>query len=349
MQAQSIEILKPLWSRLRNGRWGITDAKSLELKAADGWDEDYFVPEDRLELLTSTPGRNVHEFFSSFGSTSFLLKQSIVPVVAWSDSDQFIRCIGTAAIISCSGYLLTAAHVVADPVERGYGGRQVGGGIEFDEGLKFGVFIPWNAAVGLKGFRFFPFEKLWYWGTWKQSPLIHEQDQFEFLTDVAICKIPQMPDGAAHQPLSMSLNPFTSEEEAYSIGYAEMDDIPIAMIGGELRIEKFQSELHVSRGHVSNVFPSNHHRKEVPTPGPCFDFDAKIPGKMSGAPIFGAQGAVVRGVVSRSYSGQRHAYGAMLGPVMQLTLDEPGISGRTLKSLMEAGNEGIAKVFGPGL
>lgn len=349
MQAQSIAILKALWSRLPNGRWGVHDLKSLELRPADGHDPNYFVPEDSFELLTSTPSQNAREFYSSFGLTSFLLKQSIVPVVAWKNSDDFIRCIGTAAVISCSGYMLTAAHVVSDPVERGYGGGQVGNRIKFDDELNFGVFIPWNSAVGSKGFRFFPFEKLWYWGSWKQSPLIHEQDQFVFLTDVAICKIPSMPDGAAHQPLSMSINPFVSAEAAYSIGYGEMDDIPISNVGGELRIEKFESDLRVSCGHVLNVFPGNHHLKQVPTLGPCFDFDAKIPGKMSGAPIFGAQGAIIRGVVSRSYSGQQHAYGAMLGPVMQLSLDEPGISGRTLKSLMEAGDEGIARVFGPGL
>jgi len=101
----------------------------------------------------------------------------------------------------------------------------------------------------------------------------------------------------------------------------------------------------VSVGEVMSVFPENHLKRDVPTPGPCFDFDAKIPGKMSGGPIFGAQGAVVRGVVSRSFSGERHAFGAMLGPAMRLPLGE----NTTLKSLMESGSEGIAQVQSQGL
>ena len=81
-------------------------------------------------------------------------------------------------------------------------------------------------------------------------------------------------------------------------------------------------------------------------PGPCFDFDAHIPGKMSGAPIFGARGAVIRGVVSRSFSGEDHAYGSMLAPTMDLRLDEPQIKNRSLRNLLENGNEGMPIVEG---
>ena len=70
---------------------------------------------------------------------------------------------------------------------------------------------------------------------------------------------------------------------------------------------------------------------------------------MSGAPVFGAQGAIVRGVVSRSFSGEEHAYGAMLGPAMELPLDEPGVVGRTLRALIGSGHEGFARVSGAGL
>jgi len=94
-----------------------------------------------------------------------------------------------------------------------------------------------------------------------------------------------------------------------------------------------------------NVFPENHLNKDVPTPGPCFDFSARIPGKMSGGPVFGAEGAVVRGVISRSFSGETHAYGAMLGPVMQLPLSD----NTSLRTLMNAGKDGIPQVQGPGL
>jgi hypothetical protein len=171
-----------------------------------------------------------------------------------------------------------------------------------------------------------------------------------YTTDIAICKIPEIPNGAAHQPLSLSLNPFVSREAAYSLGYAEMDDIRLECKNGNMAIKPFKADLYVSVGEVMEVFPHNHVERAVPTPGPCFDFKAKIPGKMSGAPIFGAKGAIIRGVVSRSFSGDdRHAYGAMLGPAMDLPLNEPQITGRTLRTLMQAGNDGIAQVHGVGL
>jgi hypothetical protein len=96
---------------------------------------------------------------------------------------------------------------------------------------------------------------------------------------------------------------------------------------------------------VIDVFPLNHVNRDVPTPGPCFDFQARIPGKMSGSPIFGAGGSVIRGVVSRSFSGDKHAYGCMMGPAMTL----PFPDGRSLEKLMRGGNDGMAVVRGKGL
>jgi hypothetical protein len=63
---------------------------------------------------------------------------------------------------------------------------------------------------------------------------------------------------------------------------------------------------------------------------------------MSGGPILGAGGGVVRGVVSRSFSGAKHAFGAMLGPAMHLPLS----GDMTLRTMMDSGNEGIAKAVG---
>ena len=130
-------------------------------------------------------------------------------------------------MISCSGYVLTAAHVLIDPFESGYGAKRQGDELTFAEELHFGVFLPISPAAGRRGSTFSPFEKLWIWGKWKESPLFHETPRFELTTDVAICKIPELPRGAAHQPLNMSLNPFIREEAAYSIGYAEMAPIPV--------------------------------------------------------------------------------------------------------------------------
>jgi len=67
---------------------------------------------------------------------------------------------------------------------------------------------------------------------------------------------------------------------------------------------------------------------------------------MSGGPIFGAKGAIVRGVVSRSFQNEEHAYGAMVGPPI---MHAPMADGRTLKTLMDSGLEGMAIVQAAGL
>ena len=339
-----IGILKTLWGRGNDGRWIITSLKAIDLKRSAGFEPDFFRFESEMELLTQSP-RNMHEFFTSFGPTDFLLKQSIVPVVAWVNGENSIRCIGTAFVISCTGYVMTACHVLLDPQERGYGKViRDGNALFFGKPLKMGVFIPMNPASGTDLlFQFLPFESCWYWGEWKESPLFNVGDQFSMLTDIAICKIPPLSENVAHQPLSLSLRHPKLAETAYAIGYAEMDDIQLEIIDGKQVLSDFKHELYASIGKVTNVYPENHNTREIMTPGPAFEFAARIPGKMSGGPIFGMGGVVVRGVVSRSFSGEKLAYGAMVRPMMGLPLT----NGQTLDELLRTGNEGIAKFEGP--
>lgn len=341
-----IAILKTLWGKDKNGRWTVNGMKGINLKPKPAFEPDFFAFESEMELLSSSPGsRSIHEVFNSFGPTDFLLKQSIVPVVALAEGEDTIRCIGTAFIISCTGLVVTACHVLLDPQDRNYGRvSRIGNALRFLDGVSMGVLIPISPAYGQRGFRFFGFEECQYWGEWKESPLLHERERFDILTDIAICKIAAMPHGIAHQPLHLSLKGFRKDEQAYAVGYAEMKDIPIDRKDGKLIIRDFQQDLYVSVGKTLNAFPDNHQHKEVPTPGPCFDFSARVPGKMSGSPIFDGNGVVVRGVVSRSFSGEKHAFGAMLDPIMHLSLS----GGTTLKDMMDSGNEGIAKIQGPG-
>jgi hypothetical protein len=341
-----IGILKPIWTRRQDGRWGVHGLKGITLKRKHEHDADFFAFDSDLEMLTGMPPTNLGDMFASFGPTDFLIKQSIVPVVAWIQGASVLRCVGTAFIVSCSGYVVTASHVVLDPQDSGYGKVTArNGNIETIEGVALGVLIPTNPARSPDGFEFWPFQEAWYWGEWKQSPLIHEADRLASLTDIAVCKLPERPDGSAYQPLNLSLAPFVRGENACVIGYARMEDIPIQYINGRPRIDRFPWELYVSTGEVTEVFPLNHLEPAVPTPGPCFEFRARIPGKMSGSPIFGAQGAVIRGVVSRSFSGEKHAYGCMMGPAMTL----PFPNGRSLESLRRGGKDGFAIVNGQGL
>jgi hypothetical protein len=341
-----ISILKPLWTRRPDGRWGIHDLKGITLKRRNSSDKGLFAVASKMEMLTTTPPTNLRDLFSSFGPTDFLMKQSIVPIVAWKEGAPAIRCIGTGFIVSCTGFLITATHVLIDLLEGGYAIDRHDGSVEAIDGWLMGVLMPNNpAASGSDSFSFIPFLESWYWGKWLQSPLFHEKDTFNGLTDIAVCKLPELADGGAYQPLNLSLHAFSRLEIAYAIGYARMKDIPVEYVEGRSRVAKFDWDLYVSTGEVIDIFPRNHVDKAVPTPGPCFDFRALIPGKMSGAPIFGARGAIVRGVVSRSFSGEEHAFGCMVSPAMTLPLGD----GSSLTKLMSAGTEGMGIVHGEGL
>jgi hypothetical protein len=48
--------------------------------------------------------------------------------------------------------------------------------------------------------------------------------------------------------------------------------------------DDYQPELVVFVGSVTTIHPDN--MKQNSTPGPNFEFNAKIPGKMSGSPIW---------------------------------------------------------------
>ena len=347
MEQSDVAILKTIWSRLPDGRWGIYAIKGLPLDPSNEQDYSYFSPKPTMQLMTNSPaGLSVEEVFRSFGSTDFLIQQSIVPVVSLVHGERRFRVIGTGFFVSCTGYLMTACHVVLDPEESGYGTlRREGRQLHFVDGLSMGVLVRVNPAIGSQGVVFFPFESCTYWGDWRENPLVHEKDRFEMPTDIAVCKVPMWPSGEGHQPLNLSLNQFAPEDSAFAIGYAEMPDVLMSGDEGSIVSADPQDDVYVSVGNVMQVFAENHVSRQVPTPGPCFDFAAKVPGKMSGAPVFGAGGAVVRGVVSRSFSEERHAYGAMIGPALQLPLSQ----GATLRELMDSGNEGIARVEGSGL
>ncbi|HWW01287.1 MAG TPA: trypsin-like peptidase domain-containing protein [Candidatus Acidoferrum sp.] len=344
---REVGILKTLWNKDKDGKWVIGGFMPLMLRPKAGCEPDFFQFKSILEKPSDRPMTyDSYGSLTTFGYTDFLVKQSIVPVIAWVDGDAFIRCIGTAFMVSCTGYLITACHVFLDPYDRKQATvAREDNAIKFPDGMRFGVLIPLSPATGRIGSIFYPFQDCRCWGQWKDSPLPHLEPTFEMLTDIAICKISLLPDGAGHQPLSLSLNSFTKGERAMAIGYAEMADIPIEVRGGTPTVPEFKQDLYVSLGPANNVFPNNHNEKVVFAPGPCFEFLAKIPGKMSGAPIFGADGSVVRGVVSTSSEVSKHAYGAMVSPAMQLSLG----ANTTLRTLMDSGNEGIPIVRGAGL
>ncbi len=74
-----------------------------------------------------------------------------------------------------------------------------------------------------------------------------------------------------------------------------MADIPVRYDGDTVVLSHFAQDLLVSVATTTAVHHDNAKTRSVSTPRPCFEFDAKIPGKMSGAPILGGDGAVIRG------------------------------------------------------
>ena len=144
----------------------------------------------------------MNNFFATFGTTEFLVRQSIVPVVAWNDGDEEMRRIGTGFFISASGLLMTAAHVLRDPVDENYTSttRVQKDAHKLSEDLHFGVLLPANPAMKTAPFQMHPlmreanwfmcpFEWSIYWGKDVESLLLHQKSEFKPDLDVAVCKV----------------------------------------------------------------------------------------------------------------------------------------------------------------
>lgn len=334
-------ILATAWRRdPLNGSWLMDGMESLTFPAPDGAERARFHVLRNAEIRPLLERGTVHDVQSTFGTVESLIKRRILPVVAWVDGEPSMRSIGTAFVISCSGYVATACHVLLDPFDSDYGkGRVSRTGIHYRDDVNIGVLVATFDA----GFRFFGFGACTYWGTWRESPLFNERPRLAMSTDIAICKIDGAPDGVAHQPLNLSSRPYRVGDRAMAIGYAEMEDIPIRTdSNGNITTAPFANDLYVSTGSVVEVLHDNHLDPRAQTPGPCFHFDANIPGRMSGSPIIDLELGVVRGVVSTGLSGaglldQHHATGAMIGPAMHLPLTD----GRTVQQMIDSGVEGM--------
>lgn len=350
-QEDGISILKTIWRKNELGTWAGHDLKTINLKPQKGFTKDYFKIENELELLTQSPGLIMNNLFASFGTTEFIMRQSIVPIITWSEGSTEIRCIGTGFFISASGLLMTAAHVVRDPVDEGYTtvtkideqSHRLG------QNLHFGILLPTNPAAKNAPFqvpsvmheaKFFmcPFEWTYHWGKNVESPLLHKDPEFQLDLDVAVCKVREHPLIGPYQPLNIGLHNLKLGDRAVAIGYPEMRNIQA--VGDD-----YQPELVVSVGSVTTIYPDNMTERQNSTPGPNFEFNAKIPGKMSGSPILVGGGIITKGIVSRSWQGESLASGCLIAPMMGLPL----INEKNLLDLIKAGKEGIADIRGTGL
>ncbi len=351
-QTDEIGILKSIWRKNEAGVWTSYGIKGIDLKPREGFAKDYFKIKNEPNLMTQNPGPIINDLFATFGTTEFLVRQSIVPIVAWNDGDDEIRCIGTGFFISASGLLITAAHVLRDPIDENYSKvTQVeNNSYKLSNDLRFGIMLPPNPAMENAPFEIdpimreakwfmYPFEWTCHWGKDVKSPLLHKQPEFNLDVDVAVCKVGEQPQIGPYQPLNIGLHNLKLGDRAVAIGYPHMKNI---RLGGD----DYQPELVVSVGSVTAIHPDNITDKKNSTPGPNFEFNARIPGKMSGSPILVGGGIITKGVVSRSLgSKENHATGGLIASIMNLPL----IDNKSILVLMKDGNEGIAEVIGAGL
>jgi S1-C subfamily serine protease len=107
-----LKILKLMFGRRKDGVCAIQRMASVPLEAEDKRDADFYPV--REDIFVVRP--------DYIGTIRSMMGQSIVPVVAIIAGEDRVRCLGTGFFVSCTGLLVTAAHVITDPIERSYGG-----------------------------------------------------------------------------------------------------------------------------------------------------------------------------------------------------------------------------------
>jgi hypothetical protein len=344
----TLALLKPQFRKSKDGRWAIEALKSIPLRPRGAHREEGFFPIDD-DLVVSQP--------ALIGTIKFLLGQSIVPVVAHVPGERVLRCLGTGFFISCSGLLVTAAHVITDPIERQYGAvKELDNRTWHFGDLKLGVMIPLNPLLQGAGYIFRDIEWATFLGQRTENPLPIAGVNLKLTSDTAVCKVSPIAEGIPHQPLAIVQSGLIGAgiavgKTATAIGYGEMQDVELAQESERIMSGNFSFDLHASTGAILERFPDNLTERHVPTPGACFSAALQLPAGMSGSPIFDDEGIYVHGVVSKGWVDEggpaRFGYGSMLAHSLGLTIKPLG--NKTLLELHESDDHGFPKLSGPGL
>lgn len=346
-QGGHFELLKLRMARAGGeGCWTISSILPLKLRSRSG-SLDFYEVEDDVILETAF----------TISSTSFILGQSIVPVVARVAGEERLRCLGTGFFVSCTGILITAAHVISAPLEQRYGKAECksDGGFDFGE-VALGVMIPVVSAEFGRGFLFRQLEWASFLSEDDGRPSIIRGPSLRLAYDVAICKVPMVAADTPYQPL-LIVQPglegvgMAVGKNATAIGFGAMSDINFSADSGRKGSALFPFDLHVSQGVILENFPNNAALKSVRTPGACFSASLKIPPGMSGSPIFDSEGIYVHGVVSSGWEDESGlaslGYGSMLAAAFSWPVGPLG--GKTLQELHRSPTQGFPKLRGPGL
>jgi hypothetical protein len=204
---------------------------------------------------------------------------------------------------------------------------------------------------------FFPIEWSFFLADRTPNPIPIAGLNLKLTSDIAICKVPPRPGDYPHQPLTIIQSGIQGTgigvgSDAYALGYAGMQDFVTEKSGNMTVFADAKFELHGSVGKIIERFPSNFEKQEVPTPGPCFSFTAKIPGGMSGGPILDREGIYVHGVISKGWEFEEPAehmsFGSMLSPSLGLPISL--LNNASLAELQKGKEHGFPVIGGaPGL
>jgi hypothetical protein len=318
------KILKALFRREANGGYAIKHVVVVPIGPGPDASTDFYPITD--DIIGAQPN-----YISTIVTT---LSQTIVPIVAILPSENRIVCLGTGFFVSVTGLMITAAHVVLDPIEREYGGVRQIDDSHWDIGdLNLGVMIRTSPIFGEAGWIFRKIEWASLLAEWADSPLPFGRRDLKLTTDIAICQIEALPGDACFQPLAM-VQPgllglgLAEGKSAVAIGYGAMQDVDLDVASEGAMEGDFFFDLYVAAGNVIERFPDNLSDPQVRTPGPCFSASLKLPGGMSGSPIFDDERLYVHGVVSGGVEGpdgpDPFGYASMLGPSLHIPIKPLG-------------------------
>ena len=329
-----------------DGRWAIRSLDSIPLEPANKQPSDFYAVQENLFLAQPN-------YISTIRST---MGQSIVPVVVMMPDRRSIRCLGTGFFVSCTGLLVTAAHVITDPIDRRYCKvRRPDDQNWIMESLELGVMICTNPVFQQKGYIFRPIEWAGLLATRTENPLPFKGSDFKLTSDTAICKVAPLSPDEPYQPLAI-IQPgiqgtgLAIAKRATAIGYAGMQDIDLSPEENGLQAGDFHFNLHVSRGKILERFPDNATDRVVSTPGACFSASLRLPGGMSGSPIYDDEGVYVHGVVSKGLEDESGPTDLGYGSMLANSLYQPirSLGEKSLLDLMMEGEHGMPRMRIPG-
>lgn len=290
-------------------------------------------------------------------TTIGILGQSIVPIVAHSHGELEMRCLGTGFFVSCSGLLVTAAHVITDPITstNGFAKPVDDRNWQLENG-SVGVMVRLPSFPPESRFVFRPIEWAAFLGQRTESPLPIAGIGLKLNSDVAVCKVAPIQTDVPYQPLAIVHRSLAGVgmgvgKQATAIGYGAMGRIPLRNESGRMIPERLPFDMHASSGVILQHFPDNWLKKDVPSPGPCFSAALRLPYGMSGSPIFDDEGVYVHGVVSTGWElgpdAEPLGFGSMLAPSLEVPIGP--LNDRTLTELHSMDEHGFPKLSGPGI